>query len=71
MFGGDQGFGDAPDVFFRSHPVLAIQARQVHGARVGAQGAFAAQVVVLLEVAERQFAQGAVDRRAETQPGKV
>ncbi len=39
--------------------------------RVGAQGALAAQVVIVLKVAERQLAQRAVDGRAEAQAGEV
>ena len=49
--GGDEEFRDAPDVFFRGHPMLAVQAGEVDGRGVGAKGAFAAEVVVVIEVA--------------------
>ena len=67
----DEGFGDEPNVFFRCHPVLAIQARKVHRTRVGAQCALAAQIVVVIEVAECQLARGAINGRAKAQPGEV
>jgi hypothetical protein len=51
--------------------VAAVQARQVHRHRVGTQCAFAAQVVVVLKVTERQFAKRAVDRRAEAQAREI
>jgi hypothetical protein len=54
--GGDEEFGDAPDVFFGGHPVPGVKAGKIDGDRVGAQGAFAAEVVVVLEVAEGEFA---------------
>ena len=49
----------------------AVQAGQVYRPRIGAQSAFAAQIVIVLEVAERQLAQRAVYRRAEAQSGEV
>jgi len=68
---GDEGFGDAPNIFFSSHPVELVEAREVDGDGVGAKGAFAAQVVVVVEVAESEFAQSAVDGGAEAEAGKV
>ena len=67
----DEGLRDAPNVFFRRYPVQAVKAAQVHRSRVGTQSALAAQVVVVLKVAEGQFAQGAVDGRAEAEAGEV
>jgi hypothetical protein len=71
VFGGDEQFGDAPDVFFGGHPVLAVKTREVDGYGVVAQGAFAAEVVVVLEVAEGELAEGAVDGGAEAEAGEV
>jgi len=68
---GDEEVGDAPDVFFGGHPVLAVQAGEIDRDGVGTQSAFAAQVVVVLEVAEGEFAQGAVDGRTEAQASEV
>ena len=51
--------------------MLAVEAREIDRPGVGAQGAFAAQVVVVLEVTEGQLARGAVDGRAEAEAGKV
>src|SRR5207249_9457501 len=49
----------------------AIEAREVHRSRIGAQGAVAAQVHVALEIGERQLAQRAIDGRAIAQSGEV
>jgi len=68
---GDEEVGDAPDILLRGHPVLAVEAGEVDRDGVGTQGALAAQVVVVLEVAEGQFARGAVDGRAEAQASEV
>ena len=68
---GDERFGNTPDIFFGAHPVPAVEARQVDGLRISAEGALAAQIVVVLDVTEGQFAQAAVDRRAESQSGEV
>ncbi|HWV45951.1 MAG TPA: hypothetical protein VN039_08035, partial [Nitrospira sp.] len=43
-----------------------IESCQVHRARVAAQGSFAAQIKVNVEVTHRQLAQGAVNRFAIT-----
>ena len=67
----DEEFGDAPDVFLGCHPVLAVQAGEVDRYGVVAQGAFAAQVVVVLHVAEGEFAERAVDGRAKAEAGVV
>ncbi len=69
--GFDEEFGDAPDVFFRCHPVLAVETGEVDGDGVGAEGAFAAQVEATLKVAERELARSAINGRAEAQAGKV
>ena len=69
--GGDEEFGDAPDVFLGGHPVEGVQAGEVDGAGVGAQGGFAAEVVVVGEIAEGEFAEGSVDGRAEAEAGEV
>lgn len=71
MAGGDETLGDAPDVFVGGHPVEAIEGRETDGEGVGAEGALAAQVVIVLEVAESQLAEGAVDGGAETEAGEV
>jgi len=67
----DEELGDAPDVLLRGHPTLAVKALEVHRPGVGAQRALAAQVVVVIEVTERQLAQCTVDGRAEAQPREV
>ncbi len=53
-----------PDVLFRGHPIVGIELGEVYRARVTAQGAFAAQIEIDVEVAQGQLAQGAVDRLA-------
>jgi len=67
----DEEVCDAPDVFLGGHPVLAVEAGEVDGYGVGAQCAFSAEIVVVLEVAEGEFAQGAVDGRTEAEAGEV
>lgn len=69
--GGDEEFRHAPYVFFRGHPMLRVQAGEVDGTRVGAKGSLAAKIVVVIEVAEGQFAQGAIYRRAKAKAGEV
>lgn len=69
--GGDERLGDGPDFVFGGHPVELVEAREVDGDGVGAEGALAAQVVVVVEVAEGQLAEGAVDGCAETETGEV
>ncbi len=64
-------FGDEPDRFFRCHPVLAIEAREVHRARVSAQGAFAAQVEVNIEIGHGQLAEIAIHGLAITAAGEI
>jgi len=49
----------------------AVEARQVHGPRIGAQSLFAGGIVVILEVAQRQLAQGQINRLARAQSGIV
>lgn len=39
-----------PDVPFRGHPFVAVEAREIHRARIATQGAFAAQVEVDVEI---------------------
>src|SRR4051812_7621075 len=68
---GDEEFGDAPDVFFGGHPALIVDAGEIDGAGVGAQGALAAEVVVVVEVAEGKFTGGAVYGRTEAESGEV
>lgn len=78
--GGEEGgvvdgvevFGDVPDVLFAGHPVAAVEAREVDGAGgKGAEGFFAFEVVVVVKVAEGEFAEGAVDGFAEAEAGVV
>ena len=69
--GRDEQLGDAPDIFFRGHPKATIEASKVHGDGVSPQGSFAAQIVVVLKVAEGQFAQSAIDRGAKSKTRKV
>jgi hypothetical protein len=69
--GGDEEIGDGPDVFFSGHPVEVVDAGEMDGAGVGAEGALAAEVVVVLDVAEGQLAEGAVDGGAEAEAGEV
>lgn len=71
MAGGDETLGDAPDVVFGGHPVEAVEGGETDGEGVGAEGALAAEVVVMLEVTEGQLAEGAVDGGAETEAGEV
>ena len=71
MAGGDETLGDEPDVVFGGHPVEAVEGREADGEGVGAEGALAAEVVIVLEVAESQLAEGAVDGSAETEAGEV
>lgn len=71
VFCRDEEFRDAPDVLFCGHPVEAIETLQIDRARVGAQGTFAAQVVVVLDIAQGEFAGRAVDRRAKAEAGEV
>ena len=71
MPGRDQQLRHAPDILLRGHPVEGVEAFEVHGLRVIAQGSFAAQVVIKLEVAERELAQGAIDGRAKAQACEV
>src|SRR5579862_9120637 len=67
----DKQLGDTPDVVFRSHPVKFVEAREIHRDGIGAESALAAQVVIVLEVAEGQLARCAVDRSAKAEAGKV
>lgn len=68
---GDERVGNEPDVFLRSHPMQVVEACEVHRLRVGAQGTLAAQIVVVLEVTERQLAKRAIDGRAKAEAGEV
>src|SRR5881396_2108791 len=56
--------GDEPHIFLRDHPLAIVESRQIHWPRERAERAIAAQVEVLLEVAQRKLAQRAVDRLA-------
>ena len=47
----NQQVGYGPDVFFVGHPVLRVEAREVNGDGIGAQGSLAAQVEVVLKIA--------------------
>ena len=67
----DEQVCHAPDVFFGGHPMLIVETAEVDGKRVSAEGALAAEIVVMVEVAEGQFAQGAVDGRAQAESGEV
>ena len=69
--GGDEQIGDGPDFLFGGHPVEVVDAGEVNGAGVSAEGALAAEVVVVLDVAEGQLAEGAVDGGAEAEAGEV
>jgi hypothetical protein len=54
-------FGNKPNVFFRSHPVAAIEASEIHGTGVAAERAFSAQVEVDVKIAHGQLSEAAVD----------
>ena len=62
---------DAADVSVRRLPSLRVEARQVHGPRERAEGPFAGRAVVVLEVAQGEVANGAVDGGSVAQPGVV
>src|SRR6476469_1083517 len=62
----DEVFGDEPDVFLRSHPVAAIEPRQINRLRVTPQGTFAAQIEVDVEITQGEFAQRPVNRLSIT-----
>lgn len=63
--------GDKPHRFFAGHPLKMIETRKVHGARVCAQATLAAEVEVVVEVAQRQFPQGTIDWLAVAASGVV
>src|ERR1035437_6416552 len=71
MLDRHQVFGDCPEVFLRGHPVHGVEAAQVDRPRIVAQRFLAFEVVVMLEVAHRELAEGAVDRLAIAQAGGV
>ena len=62
---------DEPDVFFRCHPVTTIEPGQVHRSRITPERALAAQVEIDIEIAQRQLAQGAVNRLSIAAPGEI
>ena len=64
-------FGDKPDISFRRHPIQVIKPGQVYRARISSERALAAQVEVDIEIAQRQFAQSAVDRLSIAAPGEI
>ena len=69
----EQVLGDPPEILLGRHPAgpPPVEARQIDRARVGAQGAVAAQVDVAVEVAHDQLAQAPVHRLAIAQPREV
>lgn len=62
---------DKPDRLVGRHPILSIEALEAHGQGIAAQAALAAKVEVSVEIAEGQFAQGAVYRLAPAASGII
>jgi len=71
MPGGDEEFRHTPYVLVGGHPMLVVESGEVDGSRVGAKGAFATKVVVVVEVAEGKFARSAVDGGTKAEAGEV
>lgn len=69
--GGDEELRYAPDVFFGGHPVLLVEAREIDRTRVGAERTFAAKIVVVVEVAQGELTQSAVDGSTEAEACEV
>src|SRR5262249_2879978 len=63
--------GDEPDVLLARHPVAPVEATQVHRLRERPQRSRAGEIEVLLEVAERELPQRAIDRLAISEEGVV
>src|SRR5205085_12414229 len=66
-----QVIGNKPDTFFAGHPVARIEAREVDGAGEAAQGAAAAQAEIIVEIADGQLTQIAVQRLPVAESDKV
>src|SRR5215510_5903377 len=64
-------FGDEPDRFVGGQLVKTIESRQVHRTRIPAQGTFAPQVEINVEITHGQLAQAAIHRLAITAAGEV
>src|SRR5579864_6056884 len=60
----EQVIDDEPYWLFGSHPVLTVEALEIHWNRVAPESALAAQVEVGVEVTQCEFAQRAIDRLA-------
>src|ERR1700758_2912198 len=67
----EQVIDDEPNRLVGRHPVLRVEALQIDWNGVAAQRALAPQVKVDVEVAERQFAQRAVDGLAPAASGVI
>src|SRR5947209_13514796 len=63
--------GDGPEIALARHPVQPVEARQVDGSAVTAEGELALEIEVVLEIRHRQFAQCPVDRVTGAQAGEV
>ena len=66
-----QMFGDEPDRFVRGHPAQMIESGKIYRARIPAQGPFAAEIEIDIEIAHGQLPQAAVNRLAVTAPGEI
>src|SRR5512143_781220 len=67
----EQQLGDRPHRLFCGHPLDVVKAAEVDGPAVAPQGALAAIVEVIVEVAHGEFANGAVDRLAVAQAREI
>ena len=67
----EQMVDDEPHRFVGGHPVLAIESFQVYRHRKPPKRTLSPQIEVDVEIAQRQFTQGAVDRFAPAASGEV
>src|SRR3954464_11272021 len=64
-------FRDEPDRLFCAHPIAAIEPSEIHRLRKPAEGSFAAQIEIDVEITERQFAQRPINRLAIPAPDEI
>lgn len=62
---------DRPQILFRSHPMDAVEAGEVNGPGVFAEGLLARQIKVVLEAGHNELTRSAVYGLAESQTGIV
>src|SRR5438309_11776283 len=63
--------GDGPEIALARHPVQPVEARQVDGSAVTAEGQLTLEIEVVLEIRHRQFALCPVDRLTGAQDGEL